>query len=274
MSENEAQRQMWNAPARMASWKEEEPSLAAVAEPLLVAAQVEPGGNVLDIGCGGGLTTLIAAGKAGPRGAALGIDISEAMIELATERAAQSGLPNVTFEVADAQTGVFSQAPFDVAMSRFGVMFFEDPVAAFSNIAHHVRSGGRLAFACWQGAAKNRWFPSDILRKYRPQLPPGESPSPAARPAPGPFAFADREYVRKILEDSGFTSVEFDTHEYEWRVPIRGAEFGGLVLGALDLDAETRAQATKDLIAYEQELVVDGQVLQKRAYFIVTARRP
>lgn len=273
MPENEAQRQMWNAPNRMKSWKEEEPSLAPVAEPLLVAARIEPGFGVLDIGCGGGLTTVLAAGKAGPRGAALGIDISEPMIELATGRAAESGLPNVTFEVADAQTGTFSQAPFDIAMSRFGVMFFEDPVAAFSNIAHHVRSGGRLAFACWQGASKNRWFPSDILRKYRPQLPPGETPAPAARPAPGPFAFGEPDYVRQVLEDSAFTSVEFASHEYEWRVPIRGPEFGGLVLGTLNLDTETLAQATKDLIAYEQEMVVDGEVLQKRAYFIVTATR-
>jgi len=269
MAENQAQHEMWNNPGRMAAWKDEEPSLAAVAEPLLVAARPALAERVLDIGCGGGVTTLLAAGKTGSSGHALGIDISEAMVELATERAAKAGLPNVAFEVADAQTGVFPQAPFNVALSRFGVMFFDDPVAAFSNIGRHLHPSGRLAFACWQGAEQNRWFPAELMRKYRPS--PAAGDLAATRPAPGPFAFGDPGYVEGLLVAAGFAEVRFAKHEYEWRTAVRGSSFGALAFSSLNLDPETRKRAVADLIAYEQEMVVDGAVVQKRAYFIVTA---
>ncbi|MGH2632789.1 MAG: class I SAM-dependent methyltransferase [Tepidiformaceae bacterium] len=273
MADNEAQRQMWNAPARMASWKTEEPSLAGVAEPLLAAARPVAGENVLDLGCGGGMTTLLAAGLVGPRGRALGVDISEPMVELATGRAEAAGLSNVTFEVADAQTAVLPQAPFSLAMSRFGVMFFDDPVAAFSNVARHLQPGGRLAFACWQGEQMNRWFATEVLRKYRPAPPADDRPA-AGSPAPGPFAFSDPEYVEGILTSAGFTSIGFARHEYEWRTAIAGPAFGELALSSLHLDSETHARAAAEMQAYEQGMVVDGVVVQKRAYFVVTANHP
>lgn len=272
MAGNEAQRQFWNDPARVARWKADEPGLAAVAEPLLVAAAPATRERVVDIGCGGGLTTLLAAGRVGPEGSAVGIDLSAPFVELARGRAAEAGLSNATFEVGDAQTVSLAQAPFDAAISRFGVMFFDDPVAAFTNIRRQIRPGGRLAFACWQIQAENRWYPAEVLRKYAPAPPAGVAGDGPRRPAPGPFAFGRPEYVEPILAAAGFRGVAFAKHEYELRRPVSGEEYGALFLSALNLDAERLSHAIADLQAYQQEMVVDGVVVEQRRYFIVTAR--
>ena len=198
MAANEAQQRAWNNAGMIERWKGIEPSAGPALEPLLTATQLKPGERVLDIGCGGGLTTLAAARAVGPSGLALGADLSAPMLEVARGRATEAGLGNVTFAVVDAQTADFAGAPFDIAMSRFGVMFFSDPVAAFANIARHLRSGGRLAFACWQDAKANTWQPSEIFARYNPAPPRVEG-----RPGPSPFAFADAAYVSGILASAG-----------------------------------------------------------------------
>src|SRR5690606_38612940 len=131
--------------------------LKAATPPLLEAAFPGPGGAVLDIGCGYGTTTLEMARRLGPSGRCLGVDLSAPMLELARGRAAETA-GGAEFRQADAQTADLGAAAFDAAMSRFGVMFFEDPAAAFGNIRKAVKPGGRLAFVCWRSPLENAFF--------------------------------------------------------------------------------------------------------------------
>src|SRR5579885_3498256 len=113
-------------------------------------AAIQSGERILDIGCGSGETTLELARRAGPAGSALGVDISRLLLDAARAAARQAALANVSFQEADAQTHAFAPASFDLVFSRFGVMFFEDPDAAFRNLKTALRPGGRLCFVCWR----------------------------------------------------------------------------------------------------------------------------
>ena len=130
--------------------------LRAHNERLRAAAAIRPGEEVLDIGCGAGQTTREAAGAAAP-GRVLGIDVSQPALERARELTAAEGLDNVTYEQGDAEVHRFEPGRFDVAISRFGVMFFSDPVAAFANIARALRRGGRVVLLVWQRRERNEW---------------------------------------------------------------------------------------------------------------------
>src|SRR5262245_44337915 len=125
---------------------------------LMAAAAIAPGERVLDIGCGNGMTSRDAARAAGPTGGVLAADLSGPMLARAQQQAKDEGLGNIRFEQADAQVHPFEAGAFDVAMSRFGVMFFADPVAAFANIARALRSGGRLAMMVWGPPPENEWM--------------------------------------------------------------------------------------------------------------------
>jgi len=176
-------------------------------ELIMDRAGLTAGERVLDVGCGCGDTTLALARRVAPGGRVLGLDISIPMLaragqRLADERAAAVA-GQVSFQRADAQTWAFDVGAFDVLFSRFGVMFFDDPRAAFTNLHGALRRGGRLAFVCWQGVADNPWMlvPMAAALQHLP-------PPPLAEPgAPGPFAFADPEHVRAILGAAGFTAV-------------------------------------------------------------------
>ena len=159
--------------------------------------------HVIDVGCGFGETALELARRVGPGGEVLGIDISTAMLEEARRGAAALGLANAHFENVDAQTHSFPPAAFDLVYSRFGVMFFSDPTAAFVNLRATLRPGGRLAFVCWQSLKENQWaqVPLAVALRHLP-APPAPPPN-----APGPFALADRERVQQILRAAGFTEV-------------------------------------------------------------------
>ncbi|HQR88536.1 MAG TPA: class I SAM-dependent methyltransferase [Caulobacter sp.] len=175
------------------------------AEALRVLAPAE-GERILDVGCGCGETTLDLAARVGPAGQVTGVDISEPMLAVARsrERPAKGAMPE--FLCIDAQTADLGEATFDAVFSRFGVMFFADPTAAFANLHRAVRPGGRLAFVCWRPYAENLWMraPMDAAQ---PLLP----PMPASDPlAPGPFAFADPQRLRSILEGAGFSGVRID----------------------------------------------------------------
>lgn len=178
--------------------------LAAVTPPLLAAAFPGEGGRVLDIGCGYGGTTLEMARRLGPAGRCLGVDISAPMLELARSRAAEA--PGAAFLQADAQTADLGSQAFDAAMSRFGVMFFADPEAAFGNIRRAVKPDGRLAFVCWRAPQENPFFSAPAMAAA-PLLPPAPPPDPDA---PGQFAFADGAKVRAILQRAGWGQVAVD----------------------------------------------------------------
>jgi SAM-dependent methyltransferase len=172
---------------------------------------VGAGQRVLDVGCGCGQTTLELARRVGAKGAALGADISRPMLESARARALEAGVRNARFEHSDAQVHPFEAEAFDLVFSRFGVMFFSDPVAAFANLLRALRPGARLGFVCWQALAQNAW----MLRPMAALAPLLSLQPPSDPHAPGPFAFADADRVTRILQDAGFGSVAVEGMERE-----------------------------------------------------------
>jgi SAM-dependent methyltransferase len=201
---NQAQRRHWNDAVRLAAWRRREPMTAAVTPALFGHASFEAGGRILDVGCGGGRTTIAAARDVGPGGEAVGADLSAPLLDLARQRSAEAGVTNARFVVADAQVARVDGAPFDAAVSQFGVMFFDDPTAAFANIRSHLHPGGRLTFACWQRAADNPWFSGPAFQSL---LPPAPDPEPG-KSAGGPFALADPERTAAILTVAGWSAIE------------------------------------------------------------------
>jgi SAM-dependent methyltransferase len=183
-----------------------EARLAPVSTAVIVAAGLKPGQRVLDIGCGAGRTSQEAAQAVGETGYVLGIDIAPPMLEAARTHAAAEAKPGMApleFALADAQTEHFAP-PFDVLISRFGVMFFENPVAAFTNLRASMKPGGWLTFAAWAPLAANPHWQIP-LRLVEALTGPG---TPRIPHAPGPLAFDDADYVRNLLESAGWQGVE------------------------------------------------------------------
>ncbi len=206
---NRDQAGYWNSPAGR-QWIDHETALDAALGPVLDAvlasAALEPGQSVLDLGCGTGASTLHAAGLVGPQGRVEGIDISQVMLDRARIRAATAHAGNAAFTLADAQTHPFAAAQYDILISRFGMMFFDDPVAAFANIARAIRPGGRMVFAAWGPLARNPWFliPRDIAVTRL------GAPAPPDPSAPGPFAFADSARVTGLMAQAGLRDIHAD----------------------------------------------------------------
>ncbi|MDQ6804456.1 MAG: methyltransferase domain-containing protein, partial [Actinomycetota bacterium] len=174
-----------------------------------------PGERVLDVGSGGGLASLAAGRAVGSEGAVVGADLSAPLTALASRRAGEAGTDNVTFRVVDMQTDTVEGGPFDIALSQFGVMFFDEPVTAFGNIRAQLRPGGRLVFACWQTGDRNPWFFAPAIAEHLAPPPP---PAPGKSPT-GPFALGDPAYTTDILRSAGFVSVGSITHEVAVDVP-------------------------------------------------------
>jgi SAM-dependent methyltransferase len=199
----------WNATAGL-TWAASQDLLDRQIDPLgrkaMAALAPQEGERILDVGCGCGQTSLELAELVGPGGEVLSVDISEPMLEVARARA--EGLDQVSFLEADAQTHAFPDGAFDAVFSRFGVMFFADPVAAFANIAAALKPGGRLAFVCWRPLAENSWMSLPLIAAL-PHIPP---PTPPDQNAPGPFAFANPDKVRAILAAAGFDEIALTPH--------------------------------------------------------------
>jgi SAM-dependent methyltransferase len=172
---------------------------------LLRAIAVADTDDVLDVGCGCGETSLLAA-RAASSGSVLGVDLSAAMLERAGERARAAGVSNVEFVRADAQNHAFPDAAFDVVMSRFGVMFFADPELAFTNLARALRPGGRMVFLCWQQAVANEWIatPGAAVAEYV------DITGGIAIGGPGPFSLADPGRINGLLEQAGLGSIRIE----------------------------------------------------------------
>jgi SAM-dependent methyltransferase len=202
---NDAQRRNWNEVAGPKWIRNEallEASHAGITEALLNAAAPLPGQAVLEIGCGTGTLLTRLADLVGAQARVCGVDISATMLALARTRVP----PQVTLAEADAQADPLG-GPHDLAVSRFGVMFFADPVAAFRNIRASLHPAGRLCFVCWAALEQNPHW-RDALAIAARHL---GAPEPGDPHAPGPFAFADPARVRALLEQSGFTQVEIRT---------------------------------------------------------------
>lgn len=176
--------------------------IAGFSEIALGAADAQPGERAIDVGCGTGGTTVELAAAVDAEGHVLGVDISEPLIGAARAR----GLGNATFEVADATTYAFEPASFDLVFSRFGVMFFADPVAAFGNIRRALKPSGRLVFLCWRTPGENPWA-AVPMRAAQPFLPPMARPGPED---PGQYSFGDRNRVERILTAAGFNDLSIE----------------------------------------------------------------
>jgi len=203
---NAAQFEYWNDQTGR-TWAELQGLLDRQLAPLgaraMAALGVQPGARVLDIGCGCGDTSVSLAARVAPDGAVVGVDVSAPMLAVARGRTAD--LAHLTFLQADAQVAAFGP-PFDAAFSRFGVMFFADPTAAFRNIRAALRPGGRLGFVCWRQPAENLWMTAPLGAALR-HVP---APPPDDPDAPGPFAFARADRVRAILVGAGFAQVQIE----------------------------------------------------------------
>jgi SAM-dependent methyltransferase len=178
--------------------------LEAVSGHLLAATAARTGERVIDVGCGCGATTLDLGQQVGPTGGVLGIDIAERMIEHARVRMPPV-VKHVEFLVADAATHAFDAGSSSLITSRLGVMFFPDPVLAFTNLRHALAEDGRLVFCCWQGEEHNHW-----IRQVLEAFPEVQAPDYPGGDVPGPFSLSSPGRVRQILEDAGFRAVELD----------------------------------------------------------------
>ena len=275
-SANDAQIDYWNTTAGE-TWARRQQQLDRQLEVLgLEAMRVlapAPGERILDIGCGCGETTLELAARVGPSGAVVGVDISEPMLEVARRREPPTGAARPAFRNLDAQTADLGAAAFDGAFSRFGVMFFADPTAAFANIRAALKPGGRLAFVCWRPFQDNPWM-REPMAAAAPLLPPLPPVDPVA---PGPFAFADDGRVRGILADAGFGGIAiapFDTR-------IGGSSVEETVsltlqvgpLGRILREMPDKAEAVVGAVrAAIQPHDTPGGVLMPAAVWIVSAR--
>ncbi|OIJ68048.1 class I SAM-dependent methyltransferase [Streptomyces mangrovisoli] len=209
---NTAQSEAWNGDEGR-HWSDHHDRWNAVNEgfntPLLAAAAIGAEDRVLDVGCGTGQTTRLAA-RAAARGSALGLDLSAPMLATARTLAEKEDLENITFEQGDAQVHPLPPAAFDTAVSRFGIMFFADPVAAFANIGRALRPGGRLAFVCMADPARCEWALVHGAVQARLPLPPQE-PGPGG--GPGMFSLSDPAVVREVLGAAGFGDVRLESVE-------------------------------------------------------------
>ncbi|MEO8560069.1 MAG: class I SAM-dependent methyltransferase [Rhodospirillales bacterium] len=252
-----------------------ERGLTPLGQAAIDAAKPKPGERVLDIGCGAGPTSQKLAQAVGGSGEVLGVDVSQPLIAAAKQRAA--GMNNLHFTVADASAAKFD-GQYDLLFSRFGVMFFADPPGAFANLRHALKPGGRLAFVCWRAFKENSWAFVPFMAAV-PHLPPIARPEPNA---PGPFAFADGERVKRILGEAGFADIAvtpFDTKMANSNsldeAVVFSSEIGPVSRVLADASDEQRGKAVAAIRAILQKRLDDGSGLSlPAACWIVTGRNP
>jgi SAM-dependent methyltransferase len=244
--------------------------VARYLQPFMEAAAIEPAMHVLDVGCGNGLTTREAARRAA---GATGVDLSARMLDIARRRAEAEGVANVSFVQADVQVADLGEARYDRVISRNGVMFFGDPVAAFSNLARALTPGGRMVLLVWQDMASNPW-----LTAFRRAVAVGRDLPMPPPDAPGPFALSDPDRVRNLLTTAGFGEPELKgAHEpmyYGPDVPAAERYVAGMLGGLLtELDDAGRAEAETALRATLEEHHGPDGVTYPSAMWIITAGR-
>lgn len=271
------QKTLWNGPSGRA-WAETQEVLDAMFKPFedLLVEAVSAGSvrQVLDVGCGTGSTTLAAARQLGAQGRCVGIDISEPMLTVARARAEREGTP-ARFILANAQDHAFEPASFDRIISRFGVMFFDDPVRAFTNLRRAARDNAELRFIAWRGPSDNP-FMTTAERAAAPLLP----TLPARQPdAPGQFAFADARRVHRILDESGWTDIGIQPLDVVCTLPEKElvrylTRFGLLGRVLHEVDDRTRTHVIETVRAAFEPYMHGAEVRYTAACWTVGARAP
>lgn len=271
----DAQATLWNGPAGRA-WVDAQPLLDGMLAPfetlMVEAVAAASATRVLDVGCGTGSTTLAVARRLAADGRSVGIDISGPMIEAARARAAREGSA-ACFVRADAQSHAFDPAGFDLVVSRFGVMFFDDPPRAFANLRRAARDDARLWFVAWRSPADNP-FMTAAERAAAPLLP---ALPPRRTDAPGQFAFADRQRVQAILEQGGWSAIDIRPVDVECTLPEREllqyvSRLGPVGLLLQDANACTRERVLARVRAAFDPYVHGDEVRFTAACWSVAAR--
>ncbi len=277
---NADQAAYWNGPGGR-HWTDrqelQDVVLAPVSEVLFGRAEVAAGERALDVGCGCGATTVELARRVGPAGHVLGLDLSAPMLARARERT-PPGVP-ATFAAADATVYPFEPGRADLLFSRFGVMFFAEPVRSFANMRNGLRSGGRLAFACWRQPRENPWLmiPLQAAYQYAPRLP------ELGPEDPGPFSFASEERVHRVLSEAGFAAITLHPADLFLDVAV-GRGLDAAVEGALEIGpasraledqpAEVRSAAANAIRAALAPFQQGASVPLAGAIWVVTATNP
>ena len=272
--------QYWNS-AHTRAWADEyeviDELFAGLTRVALDLAAPKPGERVIDIGCGSGTTVLELAARVGPSGYVLGADVSKPSVEKARERITAAGIHQAEVVLCDASTHEFPANGSDLVFSRFGVMFFADPVAAFANIRKAMKLDGRLALAVFRTLQENKWATA-ILAAVRHLLPPITPPGPEE---PGQFSWGDPARVRRILEAAGFQDVSLTSHDPAMPLAGRGgaaeaASFmlrvGPVVRATSDASEEQRKEVRAALEAFFQNHEGPQGIVLQGAIWIVTAR--
>jgi ubiquinone/menaquinone biosynthesis C-methylase UbiE len=279
-SPNAREVQYWNS-AQTRAWADEydviDRLFAGLTRVALDHAAPKLGERVIDIGCGSGTTVLELAARVGPTGYVLGADVSKPSVEKARERITAAGVQQAEIMLCDVSTHTFPANSFDLVFSRFGVMFFADPVAAFANIHKAMKSDGRLAVAVFRTPQENKWATA-ALAAVRHLLPPITPPGPED---PGQFSWADAARVHRILETAGFQDISLTPHDPEMPLAGRGgaaeaasfmSRVGPVVRAMSDASEQRRKEVRAALEAFFKIHEGPQGIVLPGAIWVVTAR--
>ena len=272
----------WNGPMG-AQWAANEArterGLAPVLDALIDWAAPRLGSRVVDIGCGAGGTTLALARVVGPTGTVIGLDVSSVILDVARARLAEA--TNTRLELADALSWTLADDPADLLFSRFGVMFFGDPVAAFANLRRALAPGGRFAFAAWAGLADNPWV-TVPLQAAQTVVPPPPGPDAPDQYEPGQFAFGNPARVFRILHDAGYGPVTLRGFDFTMRFPaddLAQTAIGMTSMGSIgrllrDRSDDERSRAAAAIQAVLPPYVTGDKVVLPARVWLFDAQLP
>ena len=276
---NDEQYEYWNKGIGQ-KWVKEDNSLnerfAILTKEFFSRANINKNEKVLDIGCGGGITSFEASKLVGKDGYVLGADISEILLDLAKKN--YSNIENLEFKYCDVQNYKFKKNIFSKVISRFGVMFFENPIVAFRNIYNSIQDGGSLHFVCWTNILENEFFTAaaNIIIKHL------NKEFPQVTRAPGPFAFSEKKYVKQILNASGFKNIKVDkiyTSISTYDDSKKDGELlfniglAGRLLAEENLSEEELSKIKNKIIEMTQKRQIDGKINYKACLNFVSATK-
>ena len=276
---NDEQYEFWNKGIGQ-KWVKEDNSLnerfAILTKEFFSRANINKNEKVLDIGCGGGITSFEASKLVGKDGYVLGADISEILLDLAKKN--YSNIENLEFKYCDVQNYKFKKNIFSKVISRFGVMFFENPIVAFKNIYNSIQDGGSLHFVCWTNVMENEFFTAaaNVIIKHL------NREFPQVTRAPGPFAFSEKKYVKQILNASGFKNIKVDkiyTSISTYDDSKKDGELlfniglAGRLLAEENLSEEELSKIKNKIIEMAQKRQIDGKINYKACLNFVSATK-